>query len=200
MTQKWKLRPLAPLNAQFYDSKCKISVLKFSIFSISPLWVTVLWCRNPHMVVFWCHIYLEPFGVVFEYYGMFLCILNHLCICFAVYSHEKCPCKICFVLLVNNRPSAFGLLVWTAMPLRKSFETVSDPTWAFLTAFSHCSRVLLLSRKMYWITFVSLSCPMSNQSNYYRYWLTEAWSLCIKISASCFAFLLHRFCLQAFWV
>ena len=27
------------------------------------------------MVVFRCHIYLEPFGIVFECYGMFLCIL-----------------------------------------------------------------------------------------------------------------------------
>ena len=127
----------------FITQNVKFLFWNFRFFRFSPLWVTVLWCRNPHMVVFWCHIYLEPFGVVFEYYGMFLCILNHLCICFAVYSHEKCPCKICFVLLVNNCLSAFGLLVWTAVPLRKSFETVSDPTGAAENIVFNCIFSLL---------------------------------------------------------
>ena len=78
------------------------------------------------MTVFRCHIYLKPFGVIFECSGVFLSILYHLCTYFAVYWHEKWQCKICFVLLVYNYPSTFGLLVWTAMPLRKSFEAASD--------------------------------------------------------------------------
>ena len=63
MTQKSKLRPLAPLNAQFYDSKCKISVLKFSIFSVFPALghCTVVWepaydCFSVSYLfgAFWC--------------------------------------------------------------------------------------------------------------------------------------------------
>ena len=52
------------------------------------------------MVVFWCHMYLKPFGVVFEHSDVFLCISYHVCICLAVYCHEKRSCKICLVLLV----------------------------------------------------------------------------------------------------
>ena len=115
-----------------------------------------------------------------------LCILNYLCICFTVYCHEKCPCKICFVLLVNNivlqpldclleQQCLFGRAVKPFLTLVEQLKT------PFLAAFSHCShrRVLFSSRKMYWIIFVSLSCSMSNQSNY-RYWLTDAWSFCVE--------------------
>ena len=132
----------------FMTQNVKFLFWNFQFFRFFPHWVTVLWYRSLYMVVFRCHIYLGPFGVVFEYSGMFLCILYHLCMCFEVYYHEKWPCKICFVLLVyNNCPSTFGLLVWTAMPLRTSCETVSDSSGtaenivltAFLRAHVFCS-------------------------------------------------------------
>ena len=162
------------------------------------------------MTVFRCHIYLEPFGVVFECSGMFLSILYHLCTCFAVYCHEKWPCKICFVLLVYNCPSTFGLLVWTAMPLRKSCEAASDSSgtaentvfnriFSLLTFF-----VLIRENVLNYICLIKLLLVKSKQLSLLAHGCLEflrwAPAVCFTFCGTVFLYTLFEFYATVLWV